>query len=508
MEIPFNFITFFIFLALILTLWKRWKKPRKVNATQKLPPGPRKLPFIGNLHNLLGSLPHQALTNLAKKHGDLMHLQLGEVSAIVVSSPRSAKEILKTHDLAFADRPEVLVGKIICYDYSSIAFCPYGEYWRQMRKICTLELLSAKMVRSFGSIRQDEVLHLLSSIRASTGGGKPINLTEEVSSFTSSMVCRSAFGKMFGEKNTILIQLVKEVLSRTSGFDISDLFPSQKILHHLSWMKPTLLKVHHKIDVILDNIINEHIRNLARGKGGNGESGQEDLIDILLRIKESGGDLRFPITNKIVKAIMFDMFTAATETSATVVEWAMSEMIRNPDVMSKAQNEIRKAFMGKAKIEEMDIEGLIYLKSVIKETLRLHPPLPLLVPMECREQRVLDGYVIPIKTRVLVNAWAIHRDPKYWDYPESFKPERFDNNPVDFTGTHFHYLPFGGGRRICPGISFGLANVELPLAQLLYNFDWKLPPGKDGLDMTEAFGITVARKSNLHLVATMYDPSN
>ncbi|CDP18841.1 unnamed protein product [Coffea canephora] len=507
MYAPFNWIASFIFLAFILTLGKKWMKSKTVNATQKLPPGPKKIPFIGNLHNLLGSLPHHALAKLAKKHGDLMHLQLGEVSAVVVSSPHSAKEILKTHDHVFVDRPEILVGKIICYDSSSIAFSQYGDYWRQMRKICAMEVLSAKSVRSFGSIRQDEVLHLISSIRGSTIGGQPINLTEEISSFTSSMICRAACGKVFRERIT-LIELMKEVLSRTSGFDISDLFPSKKILHHLSSMKPTLQKLHHKIDVILESVINEHIENLARSKTVNGEFGQEDLIDVLLRIKESG-DLQFPITNKTIKAIMFDMFTGGTETSATLVEWAMSEMIRNPNVMSKAQNEIRKAFLGKEKIEEMDIEGLRYLKLVIKETLRLHPPLPLLVPMECRKQCEIDGYIIPSKTRVFVNAWAIQRDPKYWDDPESFKPERFHNNPVDFTGTQFEYLPFGGGRRICPGISFGLANVEFPLAQLLYNFDWKLPGGinSNGLDMTETCGITAPRKNKLCLVATLYDPT-
>ena len=171
---------------------------------------------------------------------------------------------------------------------------------------------------------------------------------------------------------------------------------------------------------------------------------------------------------------MQDIFTGGTETSSTTVEWAMSEMIRNPNVMATAQNEIRKAFMGMKTIEETDVEKLPYLKLVIKETLRLHPPIPLLVPRECREECEIDGYVIPIKTRVMVNAWAIGRDPKYWDDAESFKPERFENHPVDFTGNNFEYLLFGARRRICLGISFGLANVELPLALLLYCFDWPL----------------------------------
>ncbi|XP_027162918.1 premnaspirodiene oxygenase-like [Coffea eugenioides] len=187
----------------------------------------------------------------------------------------------------------------------------------------------------------------------------------------------------------------------------------------------------------------------------------------------------------------------------------MSELIRNPRVMVKAQSEIRKAFIGKRTIEETDIQELKYLKSVIKETLRLHPPIPMLIPRECRQETEIDGYIIPIKTRVIINAWAIERDPEYWDVPECFKPERFENSSIDFNGTHFEYIPFGAGRRICAGISFGLANVELPLALLLYHFDWKLPNGlKPGdLDVTETMGVTAPRKNNFRLLATVYDAS-
>ncbi|XP_027182849.1 premnaspirodiene oxygenase-like isoform X2 [Coffea eugenioides] len=471
MELPFNFIAFFLFLAFVLCLIKEWKRSK---AAQKLPPSPLKLPVIGNMHHLVGSPPHHALRKLARQHGALMHLQLGEISSIVVSSPHLAKEIMKTHDLAFANRAEFLTSKILMYNSSDIACCPYGDYWRQMRKICTLELLSAKNVRSFGSIRQDEASHLVASVQALAAAGKLVNISEKLYSYTSSMVCRAAFGK---------------------------------ILHPLLSVKSQLVKIHLKMDKLLGNIIDQHIDNLARTNMATGESGNEDLIDVLLRVKESG-DLQFPIANNNIKAIVIDVFSAGTETSSTTVEWAMSEMVRNPNVMAKAQSEIRTAFKGKKKIEETDIQELKYLKLVIKETLRLHPPVPLLVPRECREECEIEGYTIPVKTRVLVNAWAIGRDPEYWDDPESFKPDRFKTNPVDFTGTHFEYLPFGAGRRMCPGISFGLANVDLPLALLLYHFNWKLPNGLDpcDLDMSETVGITASRKDSLRLLATSYDP--
>ncbi|XP_027080461.1 premnaspirodiene oxygenase [Coffea arabica] len=504
MELPFNFIALFLLVAFISTLIKQRNGSK---AAQKLPPSPWKLPLIGNLHHLIGCPPHHALRNLSEKHGPLMHFQLGEVSSIVVSSSRLAKELLKTHDLEFADRAEFLATKILCYDYGDIASAPYGDYWRQMRKICAQELLSPKSVRSFGCIRQDEALNLISSIKTLAGAGKIVNLKEKLASYTSSMVCRAAFGKVSKDNHKAFLQLVMEALPLSSAFEISDLFPSLKILHPFFSAKTKLMKVHHKMDVILDKIIDQHIDNLARTKMTMGESGHEDLTDVLLRVKESG-DLQFPITKNNVKAVLFDMFLGGTETSSTTLEWAMSELMKNPNVMTKVQNEIRKAFTGKKTIEENEIQQLQYLKLVIKETLRLHPPAPLSVPKQCREQCEIDGYSIPVKTRLFVNTWAIARDPEYWDDPESFKPERFENSSIDFTGNHFELLPFGSGRRICPGISFGIANVELPLTLLLYHFDWRLPNGlsPDDLDMIESVGIATTRKNDLCLLATLYDP--
>ena len=206
---------------------------------------------------------------------------------------------------------------------------------------------------------------------------------------------------------------------------------------------------------------------------------------------------------------MQDIFTAGTDTSSTTVEWAMAEMMKTPRVMKKAQAEVRKLYQGnKTLIHEKDIEKLSYLKWVIKETLRLYPPAPLLLPRECREACKIDGYEIPLKTKVIVNAWAIGRDPEYWDDAESFVPERFDGSSMDFKGTSFEYIPFGAGRRMCPGVAFGMVNVELPLANLLYHFDWELPSGmnSENLDMTEAFGATVGMKNNLFFIAIPFTP--
>ncbi|RRT55480.1 hypothetical protein B296_00032327 [Ensete ventricosum] len=201
------------------------------------------------------------------------------------------------------------------------------------------------------------------------------------------------------------------------------------------------------------------------------------------------------------------MLGGGSETSSTILEWAMSELMRNPRVMRRVQEEVRETVGGKGQVTENDINGMTYLRLVIKETLRLHPPVPLLLPRECREACEVLGYQIPEKTRVFVNVWALGRDPRYWDNATEFEPERFErrNSLVDFKGINFEFLPFGAGRRMCPGMSFGLASIELSLACLLYNFDWELPTGDEEkpheLDMSETFLLTCKRRSDLCLHA-------
>ncbi|KAL0323922.1 UNVERIFIED_CONTAM: cytochrome [Sesamum calycinum] len=259
-----------------------------------------------------------------------------------------------------------------------------------------------------------------------------------------------------------------------------------------------------KLDMILDVILEEHKLKQS------GEFGGEDIVDVLLRMQKNG-ELQFPITNDNIKAVIFDMFSAGTETSSTTIDWTMAELMRNPRVMAKVQAEVREAFKGKTTVAESDLQALTYLKFVIKETFRLHPPIALL-PRACREECKVNGYTIPLRSKVLINIWAMGRDPEYWHQPETFQPERFDNSSTDFLGNNFEYIPFGAGRRICPGMSFGLANMELPLAHLLYHFDWKMPKGMspDDIDMREVEGLVFSRKNDLFLIPTVYNynPSN
>ncbi|KAL3650895.1 hypothetical protein CASFOL_007298 [Castilleja foliolosa] len=497
----FHFTTFLLLSSFIFLLIKLLNKTKSPGKYKNLPPSPPRLPIIGHLHHLVGGLPHEALDRVTKKFGPVLHLQLGEVSTIVVSSREAAKEILKNQDPACADRPESVGTKTMWYNNTDIAFSPYNEYWRQMRKICILELLSSKNVKSFGSIRQDEMSRLVKSFQ-SLPSGEAVNLTDRIFTFSSTITCRAAFGEVLRDRDT-LIALMKKASAMAGGLELADLFPSFKLLHLLSWNKYKLLSMRSKLDAILSVFVEEH-----RLKPSSAELGGEDILDVLLRMQKNK-ELEFPITNDNIKAVIFDMFSGGTETSSTTIDWVMVELMKNPHVMEKVQMEIREAFKGKTKIEERDIQSLKYLKLVIKESLRLHPPFPLL-PRACREECKVDGYNIPLKAKIMVNVWSMGRDAEYWPEPESFKPERFESNSVDFLGSNFEFLPFGAGRRFCPGMNFGLATVELSLAQLLYHFDWKMPKGMSphDIDMTEAEGIAVSRKNGLFLVPTVCIPSN
>ncbi|KAL1560785.1 premnaspirodiene oxygenase-like [Salvia divinorum] len=492
--------------AIFVFLFNNRKKPR-YSKSIKLPPAPRKLPIIGNLHQI-SNPPFRCLRDLSKQYGPLVHLKLGELTAVVVSSPDLVKKMLKDLDPVFADRRQRTFSDIIMYGSSDIAFGSYGGYWRQMRKLCINELLSPKMVQLFQSIRSDETARLIRSLHESSG--RTVNLTEKIFSHSSSITCRAAYGSVIKD-NEAFLKLTADATALASGFEIADLFPSSRIVSALSWTKWQLKTMRRKLDVTLDDVIDRHKRNrVENGSGGgrrsgNSEFGSEDMVDVFLRVKEEG-QLQFPIDNDNIKAVLYDVFVAGTDTSAGTIDWIMAELLRHPQVMAKAQAEVRQALKGNSTEQDHVVHNLKYLKLVIKETLRLHPTFPM-VSRASKEEQMINGYIIPAGEWVIVNIWAMHRDPRYWKDPEMFKPERFENQSLDFVDGDCHFLPFGAGKRMCPGITFGLANVEFILSQLLYNFDWGLPEGVRGedLDMTENNGLTAARKHSLSVVVTPYN---
>ncbi|KAI0499035.1 hypothetical protein KFK09_019935 [Dendrobium nobile] len=440
------------------------------------------------------------MTSLAKKYGPLFHLKLGEVDLMVITSPQLAAECMKTHDVNFAARPQFLSRKIILYN-SDLVFASYGKHWTQLRKICTLELFSNKRVKFLKPIMEEGAHNLVEKIRLADGS--PVNITEMLFAVANATITRAAFGKEFAQQERFL-STIKETFKYLSGFNVADLFPSLNFLSDISGLKTKMDRVHRVMDVILNEILQEHERKNAINE--DGATDEEDVVDILLRLHKDGGK-DVPITMDSVKGVILDLFLGGTETTGATMDWAMAELIRHPEVMRKAQLEVRRVLNGRAKINEVDFKNLPYLNMLIKETLRLRTPAPILVPRYSTETVELGGYTIPAGSRIVINAWAIMREQNGWEDAERFLPERFENNQVEFVGTNYQYIPFGGGRRICPGISFSMSTMENVLANLLYHFDWKLPGGQNPkeLEMKEVSGLSLTRKSDLFLIATPHN---
>ncbi|KAL3635084.1 hypothetical protein CASFOL_022138 [Castilleja foliolosa] len=490
----------FFFLSLPITyllylLLHKTRKPTKNSA----PPGPPGLPLIGNIHQFAtAKLIHIYLWQLSKKYGPLIHLKLASKPLLVISSAKLAKEVMKTQDLAFCSRPKHYGQQRLAYNCSDIIFSPYNDYWKEVRKIAVINLLSPQKLQSFRSIRKDEVSRVVKKISGFASSNRVVDMSEIATGLSSSLICRIAFGKRYdehGSENRRFRELLHEIVAVASGFYVSDYFPRLGWVDKLSGLIKFTDTVFKKSDSFYQELIDEH---LSRKK----EAGEEDdILDILIRLKEERScsvDLEWDN----IKALLMNIFGAASDTSAASIEWTMAALIKAPHEMKKVQAEIRDFVGEKGIVDEIDLPKLPYLKAVINESLRLYPPVPLLVPRETIEKCILDGYEIQPKTTVFVNAWAIARDPEYWEKPEEFMPERFLKGDIDIKGQDFEVTPFGSGRRICPGMNMGIANVELTVANMLSVFDWELPRGvrAEDVDMEAFPGIAMHKKNPLLLV--------
>uniref|UniRef100_A0ACD5ZB98 Uncharacterized protein n=1 Tax=Avena sativa TaxID=4498 RepID=A0ACD5ZB98_AVESA len=495
-------------LSTVVVVWLSSSCHTQKQEKQRRPPGPWTLPIIGSLHHLVSvAPPHRKITELCRRHGPLMSLKLGELNTVVVSSAEAAELVMKTNDIKFASRPNNPTQQIISCGGRGIVFAPYGDHWRQMRKVCTVELLSSTQVRRMDhGVRPEEVGSMLGRISISAAGTAAVNLSEMAMSLTNNVVSRAVFGGKFIQQEDYIREL-DVVLTLLGGFCLVDLFPSSRLARLLSTGARQMKTSYARMQRIIQDVIDE------RAAAGENEEEEEDLLDVLLRLQKEDSSL----TTETICAVLFDIFSAATDTTGTALEWAMSELVRHPHVMAKAQAEIQHLMLATrqhqqlAVITHTHLAQLQYLRMVIKEVLRLHLPAPLIPRMTRQDCKIL-GYDMPNGTVVLVNIFSVSRDPKYWKNPEEFLPERFADDSVDYNGTNFEFTPFGAGRRQCPGMLFATSTLEIALANLIYHFDWVLPaPGgaspAESLDMSEKFGMTVGRKYDLELIAIPRFPS-
>ncbi|XP_073284026.1 cytochrome P450 83B1-like [Primulina huaijiensis] len=491
----------FLLLALSVSIIFLFNLFRPKKSEARLPPGPKGLPLIGNLHEFDPMHPHLYLYELAKKHGPLMQMKFGCRPAIVISSARVAKLALKNNDLAFSGRPPLIGFQKYSYNGKDITLSNYNETWREMRKLSLIHLFSVKQVVSFRPLRKDEVSTMIQDMIKKSVSSEVINLSRAAFFLTNRIICRAGFGKKYDEMGKRRFdECLKETQELCVAFFFGDYFPFLGWLDKLTGMNSRLEKNFRDLDKIYQETIDDHL------DPNRPESMRGDILDLLIQLKQEQA-APVPIEWENVKGILMNVFIAGTDTSASLIVWAMTALIKKPEVMKKAQEEVRNVLGNKGTVDEDDIQNLPYLKAIIKETLRLFPPTPLSVPRETIQKSTVDGFEIPEKTMVYVNVHAIGLDPEYWENPTEFLPDRFLNSAIDYRGHDFGLLPFGSGRRGCPGMNLGLATVELALANLLYSFDWELPHGmkKEDIDMEVSPGVTSHKKIDLCLVGKCYE---
>ncbi|KAL3504038.1 hypothetical protein ACH5RR_033879 [Cinchona calisaya] len=494
----------FLALALLVALAFLSKISSHKRPKPKHPSGPKPWPIIGNL-NLLGSIPHQSLHLLANKYGEIMQLKFGSSPVIVASSPEMAKQFLKTHDSIFASRPATAAGKYTGYNYSDVTWAPYGPYWRQARRIYLTEIFNPKRLETFESLRVEERRAFINCIFASTG--KPLVLRDHLFHLTLLTMSKMVLSnKYFAQSphsdpsSIITFEKFQEMIDKWfflgGVFNIGDWIPWLDIFDLQGYVKQ-MKELYKNFDRFHSYVIDDH----AKRKQGR-EFVPKDMVDILLQLAEDP-KLEVKLTRDHIKGLIQDLLAGGTDTSSTTVEWAMNELLKQPHLIRKATEELDRVIGRDRWVEEDDYSKLPFIEAIIKETLRLHPLATLLAPHYAIEDCTVAGYDISKGTTVFVNVWSIGRNPMYWDAPEQFMPERFLGKNIDMKGQNFALLPFGSGRRRCPGYNLGLKLVRSMLANLLHGFNWKLPNDMKPEDicMQEQYGLTTHPKISLTMIA-------
>lgn len=448
---------------------------------------------------MLGTLPHRTLHELAKKYGPIMSLRLGSVPTIVVSSPQAAELFLKTHDIVFASRPSLQFGKYLFYGNKGMGFTPYGPYWRGVRKFCTLELLNSKKIDSLAGMRREELVAIIKSLKDAAVAREVVDVSNKLATLVENMTYRMLFGSNKTDKFDNLKASVYEYVNLAGAFNLADYVPFLGVLD-VQGLTRRMKVANNTIGKILEKIIDEHEQDTSCEH----QKQDMDFIDVMLSLKNGSismyDNFTYTFDRTNMKAILLDMVAGAIETSHAAIEWTLSELIRHPMVMKKLQQELKTIVGDHEMVDEIDLPNLEYLDMVVKESLRLHPVAPLLIPHESMEAIAINGYYIPKKARIIINAWSLARDSNVWlKNVEEFLPERFLGSSIGLGGRDFQLLPFGSGRRGCPGMHLGLINTKLVLAQLVHLFNWDLPNGMtpNELDMGEVFGLSLPRAKKL-----------
>ncbi|XP_028762746.1 geraniol 8-hydroxylase-like [Neltuma alba] len=472
-------------------------RPERNNKRAKcrLPPGPTPLPIIGNILQL-GKQPHKSLSKLAEIHGPIMSLKLGQMTTIIVSSVEMAKQVLQTRDHLLSNRsvPHAMTGQN--HHEFSLPFMATTPRWRFLRKICNNLLFSGKILDTTQKRRREKMQEFLARIYQSSLTGEAMEIGRSAFMTIVNMLSNSICSLDLVHFNTVneFKELESDVMEDVGRPNLADYFPVLKLADPLG--------IKRRVDVHFGKMLKiTHglVKHRLQMRQETTYGADRDMLDGLLRISEENSR---QLNDTMIERLLMDLFLAGSDTTTSTLEWAMTELVRNPEAMSKAKAELGNT-VGKGNlVEESDMDRLPYLQSVLKESFRLHPVVPFLLPRRADVDVEICGYVIPKGAQVLVNIWAIGRDPSIWDEPNVFRAERFLGSEIDVKGRHFELIPFGAGRRICPGLALAMKMLVLILGSLINSFDWKLEDGMvpEDMDMEDKFGIAMEKAQPLRAV--------
>ncbi|XP_044458759.1 geraniol 8-hydroxylase [Triticum aestivum] len=481
--------------SLPLTLLAAYALQPLADARRRLPPGPRPLPLLGNLLDI-GEHPHRSFASLADIHGPLMFVRLGTVPAVVATSPEAAREVLQKKNASMAARRGLDAWRVMDHDANSMVALPPRGKWRAFRQHSRAALLGPRPLDEHRAVREEEARELVR--RLSAAGGAPVDVAREAFVAMVNVLCRGMFSEKLDPAVVSELTDVAEEAAVLSGLpNVSDFFPALAALD-LQGIRRKAGKVLAWLYTLIDEQIER--RKLSRA---DGDARRNDLLDVLL---DMDGDVRdedgWVMNQESIRGLLMELLLGATSVPTTI-EWAMSELLQNPPAIHKLQAELRNVLGTRpcAWMEESDTGSLPYLQAVVKETLRLHPPVPFATGL-AEEAVEIEGYNVPKGTTALVNIWGICRNAKVWDEPNRFLPERFLHREIEFFGADFELIAFSAGKRICPGLQLSSKMVPLILGSMLYHFDWTLPGEEDAapVDMTEQFGLVLSMAVPLRVV--------
>ncbi|XP_060672973.1 cytochrome P450 CYP82D47-like [Ziziphus jujuba] len=500
-------------LALLLLVHHLLRKSKRDQKKKEPPEAAGGWPIIGHLPLLQGlQPPHITLGNMADKYGPIFTIRMGIFKTLVVSNSEMAKECFTTNDKVFANRPKLVANDILGYNYAMIGFSPYGSYWRQVRKIATVEVLSHHRIEKLCRVRESEVKISIKELYElwANDNSVVVEMKNWFGDVALNLIFRMVVGKRYLEATALngdeCRKAFRDFFELTGIFVVSDAIPHLRWLDlggHVRAMKKTA-KV---LDQLIQGWLEEH--KLKRSNS-EGQEEKQDFMDVMLSILESTDleNARYD-ADKINKATSLTLILAGTDTATVTLTWALALLLNNRGALKKAQQELDEHVGRDRQVKESDLNKLVYLQAILKETLRLYPAAPLSVPHESMEDCTVGGYHVPKGIRLLVNLSKIHRDPKIWSDPNEFRPERFltTHKAVDVRGQNFELIPFGSGRRMCPGVSLALQFMQLTLAALLHGFDMATP-SNEAVDMSEKFGLTNMKASPLDVLLTPRLPAN